>query len=214
MAIKAFDGDTSIRFIGATTADVSTSTINLPAGLEKDDVIIVATLSDDVSLPNYPTGYTEGQRGNVAGRNIYFMWAYKVMGSPPDSTATGLTSDSRTGHVALAFRNISPSTPLDVSPPPASGGGTGMPNSPSVTTSNKSAIVSLGFLDDDLVADTTAPSGYTLAVNHSFGTSGNGGTLMAAYLLNAVAGIYDPDAFGGSGNDEWVAATVALREKN
>jgi hypothetical protein len=202
-------GKKPLQFIGFSTAGVSTSSINIPTGTQPGDLVIVATLVDSLATaPATPTGYTLGQSGDLA---VDFMWAYKVMPNPVDATASGLRSDTEGGHIAMTFRNVDSTTPLDGSPPTRATNSNGMPQSPAVTTNDPGAIVIIGFLDDDIVNDTTAPSNWILAVNHTIGSSGSGGTLMAAYRITDSGGTYTPAAFGGSGDDVWVGVTIPLR---
>lgn len=210
--------DTSSYFFGndiSTITEVANTgrvtltgaSLTLPAGLQPGDLVIVASASDDLT-PNYPTGYTQGQRGRV---NVGYQWAYKFMGNPVDTTVSGLTNDVRTPHLAIAFRGVDPTTPLDATPPTVTTGGSGRPNSPAITTVTDTAwVISLGFLDDDNVASTvTAPTNYTFLAA-SQGSSG-GATVSAAYRVKTPAGAEDPGAFAAGGDDEWVAATLALR---
>jgi hypothetical protein len=103
--------------------------------------------------------------------------------------------------------------PLDVTTPGVSTGTVGMPNSPAITTvTNGDVIVSLGFLDDEVVASSvTAPAGYTLVGAAQYGGVENGATVMAAFTQQATAGNTNPGAFGGTGTDAWVGSTFALR---
>jgi hypothetical protein len=199
-----------IQFIGFSTAGVSTSSINIPTGTQPGDLVIVATFIDGFpSAPNTPTGYTLGQ--SSGSLDVDYMWAYKIMPNPVDTTASGLTPENEGGHIAITFRNVDQTTPLDVAAPTRATNNSGMPQAPAVTTINPGAVVILGFLDDDLVNNTTAPSNWTLAVNNTIGSSGAGGTLMGAYRITDSGGTYTPAAFGGSGTDLWVATTIPLR---
>jgi hypothetical protein len=106
-------------------------------------------------------------------------------------------------------------SPFDVTTPGVSTGAAGMPNSPAITTvTNGDVIVSLGFLDDEIVASSvTPPAGYTLIGAAQYGTIENGATVMAAFNQQATAGATNPGAFGsgGIGTDAWVGTTFALR---
>ena len=106
-------------------------------------------------------------------------------------------------------------SPFDVTTPGVSTGAAGMPNSPAITTiTNGDVIVSLGFLDDEVVASSvTPPAGYTLIGAAQYGTINNGATVMAAFNQQATAGATNPGAFGsgGIGTDAWVGTTFALR---
>jgi len=104
-------------------------------------------------------------------------------------------------------------SPLDVNTPAVSTGAAGMPNSPAITTvTNGDVIVSLGFLDDEVVASSVlAPTGYSLIGAAQYGSVENGATVMAAFRQQATAGLTNPGVFGGSGTDVWVGSTFALR---
>jgi hypothetical protein len=172
-------------------------------------VIIVG--GSDGTVQNLPTGYSNGQNG---ANGVEYRWSYKFMGTTPDTTATGLAGTSIA--MAFAFRGVNQSFPFDVNTPNvATDGGsvTGMPNSPSITTyGNSSVVLSIGWLDDDVVAaSVTAPTDFTLIRAAQYGSAGAGATIMAAYIQQPTAGVRDPGAFGGTGSDAWVGATVALR---
>jgi hypothetical protein len=183
------------------------SSITLPSGLQPGDLVIVASASDN-DTPDYATGYTPGQRDrpNSAG----YQWCYKFMGNPVDTTASGLTNDSRTPHLAIAFRGVDSTTPLDATSPAVASGESGSPNPPSITTAtNNAVVVALGFLDDDRVsASAGAPTNYTFAAASQ--SSSGGATVMAAFRTKTPAGSEDPGAFSTS-SDNWAAATLALR---
>jgi hypothetical protein len=131
------------------------------------------------------------------------------MGSTPDSTASGLSSGA---NMAIAFRYVNSNTVLD-STATAATNTTGMPDCPPITTVNdKSTIVAIGYLDDDVVASSIDfPGKYTLIGARQYGSSGSGGTVMAAYYNQLTAGTDNPDVFTGSGTDSWVGVTFALR---
>jgi hypothetical protein len=135
------------------------------------------------------------------------------MGATPDTTVTGLDSTGAI-HIAMVFRNVDTTTELDVtSPAVASNNSTGMPDPPSITTANDRAmVVVIGFLDDDIVT-ATAPTNFTLARTATYGSSGAGGTIMAAYRQKTPAGAENAGVFGGGGSDAWAAAALALRKR-
>jgi hypothetical protein len=195
-------GLATITLVGTPTTSATTS-ISLPTGLQQNDLVVICSVADSTTQ-SLPTGYTNGQNG--ASNSTNYRWSYKFMGVTPDTTATNLASSS--AHIAFAFRGVDTTTPLDVTSPAIATATSGMPNSPSITTTTDTAmIVAAGFLDDDAVAaSVTAPSTYTL-----INAAQNGATVMAAYKLKSPAGADDPAVFGGSGTDSWVGATFALR---
>ena len=194
-----------ITFIGS--AQSTTGTLTLPAGLQQNDLVIVASYRDD-STTTLATGYTAGQAGT--SNSVNYRWARKFMPATPDTTITGLDSTAVI-HIAMVFRGVNTTTPLDVASPTVATDDRDMPNSPSITTvTNNCMIVTIGYLDDDIVT-ATAPTNYTLARSANYGSSNAGGTAMAAYRLVTTAGAQNPGTFGGGGDDSWVAATIALR---
>lgn len=190
-----------ISLVGTPTTSTSTS-MSVPSGLAEKDLVIVASYANNTSQ-NLPTGFTNGQDGNVMSIT-YYRWSYRLMGSTPISSVSGLSSSS--AHVCFALRGVDSSTPLDVSVPNITDFFMGMPNPPAITTATAGAwIVAVGFLRADNITP-TAQSGYTL-----IGYQSNTGTVMVSYKVKSTAGSDDPAAFGGSGFDIWAAATFALR---
>jgi len=194
--------EATLEMVGSGTTSTGTS-ITLPSGLQQNDLVFVASIRGGTEMPNIPSGYTEGQSGDVNG--VQYQWSYKRMGSTPDSTVTGLTG---TAHVAFAFRGVDPDTIFDVTTPTAVSGTIGMPDVPGIsgsTTVSGCVIVGIGFLDDDAITP-TASKGTLIAY------ANNTNTIMAAYLTQAMAGmIYSTPEFSGSGSDDWVACAFVLR---
>jgi hypothetical protein len=195
----------SISLVGTSTG-VNTTTMDAPNGLQENDILFVASHSTSTSQA-LPTGFTSGQAGLAS--TVSYRWSYKIVGSTPDTTISGLTSSGK--HIAFAFRDIDTTNIFDVTTPAIATGTSGMPNSPSITTlNNDTIVVSIGFLDDDAIQESvTPPLGYTGA--RVLEATTDAGTLMVAYKVLDVAGTEDPGAFGGDGTDGWVGATFALR---
>jgi hypothetical protein len=201
-------GTCKISQVGSPTSS-TTTTINLPTGLQENDIVIIASMSDG-TVQTTPTTFTNGQNGT--SNSVNYQWSYKIMGATPDTTASGLAATSI--HIAFAYRNVDTTTPLDVASPTISTNTAGMPDPPSITTvTARDMIVALGFLDDDLVAASVTPPGnFSLITAAEYGSAGAGGTIMAAQVIQNVAGALDPGAFGSTGGDDaWVGATIALR---
>jgi hypothetical protein len=194
------------RILYAGNTSSTTTSINMPSGLQGGDIVIVATYLSG-STPATPTGYTLGQSGFT--NSVGYMWAYKRMGGVPDTTAGGLSAGVS---VAAVFRYVNVTTPID-SIATAISGTSGMPDCPEITTvKDRSTIVALGFLDNDVVASSVYfPKTYTLIGAYQYGTAGTGGTIMAAYYNQPAAGKNNPDVFTGTGTDAWVGTTFALR---
>jgi hypothetical protein len=197
-----------VSFVGTATSSTNSSTINLPSGLQEDDIVFIASFSDGSSV-NLPTGYTNGQTGTT--NTVGYRWSYKIMGATPDSTAAGLTSRSDTVHIAFALRGVS-SVIFDATTPSITTNTSGMPNPPSITTVTTFAkVIKLGFLDDDIVTNVGAPTGFDMIISATAGSAGAGGTIMAAFKTQDSPGSTGTGAFSGAGTDSWVGATFAIR---
>lgn len=148
-------------------------------------------------------------------------FAYLLIERNSQPQITGLTSYMTSQSIPWGGfnSNLNPvanavQRPFDVPSPAVSNGGTGMPNSPNINTvTSGDVIVSIGFLDDDVVASSvTPPAGYTLIRAAEYGSTNAGATVMAAFTIQATAGGANPGAFGSTGgNDAWVASTIALK---
>jgi hypothetical protein len=125
-ATRAYHGanlvwPSNIEYIASTNS--GGTSFNLPSGILPNDIVLVASMDDSAASLNYPTGYVQGQRGRP--NSTTYMWAYKRMGSPVDTTVSGLTNPTQGRHIAVVFRNVNTTTALDVSSPSVATGGTG-----------------------------------------------------------------------------------------
>ena len=152
---------------------------------------------------NLPTGYTNGQNGSSNG--VRYRWSYKRMGVTPDTTASGLSSNSVT--IAVVFRGVNTTTLLDVTPPARATDDRDEADPPSITTTtNNSMVVAVAFQRQQQTL--TAPTNFTLARTASRTT----GAVAAAYRIKTPAGAENPGVFGPNTLDsDWVATTFALR---
>jgi len=203
----------SIEFVGTPVeSSVSVSSINLPNGLQENDIVIVCGFLDGGSPPATPTGYTSiASVSDAADTSV----SYKIMGATPDTTASGLTNADDCAYIAFALRYVDTTTPLDVTATTAIGG-SGEPDPPSITpVSNNALILAIGHIDDDLLGTPNEPpTGYTSLLFGDFGVPGTGGSYAVAYKTLATAAAEDPSAFNlGSLTDDWNAITVALRPR-
>jgi hypothetical protein len=199
-----------ITFVGGTGRQtLSSGTLALPSGLQPGDLVIIATSSDTISNLGLAQGYTLG--GDIFETDTIFgRWCYKFMGSPVDTSASGLTNDSRTTHLAVAFRGVDPNNPLDVPATSEAISGQGLPNAPQIVTiTNNAMIVALGFHDDDLIANSIqAPTGYTFGAASQ--STSIGSTVMAAHKVLATAGAEDPPPFIDTNQNIDTVSAIAL----
>lgn len=192
------------KLVGTFASD-NTSSESLPAAIAEGDIVLVVCHQDNSAKTVTSTGYTTIYSSGGSENGRYY---YKVMGASPDGTITFNQTDGIA--IGQVWRGVNTSTPLDVTSTTATGV-TGMPNPPSITpTTDGCLIVIMGALDDDSVeSSVTAPSGFENILKQQ--DNSFVGTVMMATYLQSSAGAIDPDAFGGTGTDDWSAVTVALR---
>jgi len=208
----------SWTLVGSTSGVVpktgdTTQNFALPGTPLEDDIVIIA-LSCDSSLETY--GVTSGQSytdifratTNVPGYNL----AYKVMGVTPDSTVNMQRAVDVTAYAIQVWRGVDTSNVLDVTTPAVATGTSDSPDSPSITTVTDGALIfSFAFLDDDDATVSVTPTGYSNMVEGNTALGGvSGATVAFASKELASFGADDPSAWTLS-NDQWVAATIALR---
>lgn len=193
--------------------------ITLPGTPTEGDLIIVYGGGDCNNAGNNigvnTSGYTNIYRATDNIPNA--VMAYKVMGGTPDTTVNVNPSDCDpnardTAWIIELWSNVDTNTPIDATATTADGG-TGMPNSPSITTVTDGAfVITAGFLDDDDIATAvTPPSGYSNTTAEDSNGSPAGITIMTASKEVVSASSENPGVFGGGGNDQWHAVTAALR---
>ncbi len=209
--LPSLNETSAITIVGSVTTSNTSGSITLPTGLKENDVVIICSGADGGwGQGPIATGFTEiiqetGSSGDSAAM-------YKVMGATPDTTASGLDNDDRTIHIAIAFRYVDTSTPIDGTSTSASGT-SGDPNAPSQTTVTANALRCIfGFQDDDIVTmshswDGAAPVSYY----DNVGSSEGGGSIGFTTQRDVVAGAVNPAAFSSSGSDNWSCLHWALR---
>lgn len=179
--------------------------MSLPSGLQQDDLMILMVSSSASGNAPTSTGWTTGNSGTYGAMTYAWYWKYYESGD----TLT-LDVDNNELKICAAFRNVDPIYPFDTTSVIATGA-TGDPNAPSITTvTPMSFVVALGYLDDDNTA-ITVPTGYTLIANQIDDQANSKGSVAMAYKEIKVPGAEDPPTFGGTGTDEWVAISIALR---
>lgn len=221
-----------IEFVGAvanSAADGNNTTLDLSGlGLLENDVVVIiggisgqdggSSHNPGVSSAGWTEVYDEDHADNT---RFSFSINWKVMGASPDSSAAcrggaGAGSDA-CAYVALAFRNVDTTTPLDTtSQVTESSGASTNPNPPSISpvTGGCAIIAAAG----GNVADTTitAPSGYAALsqnVNFDVGSDTNPYTAAATYILKTRndSAPENPAAFTTWSSGLYFAATIALR---
>lgn len=143
--------------------------------------------------------------------------SYKRMTATPDTSftlpSTGNVADAQR-YTIQVFRNVDPTTPLDVTPVSATGSATGRPNPGSITPSTSGAYVLICAGGGAATgAAYTAPANYT--TNFLTGSTADTNDAMVGSGYRAwTSGAEDPAVYtGGTTNatDSWCAYTIALR---
>ena len=159
-------------------------------------------MGSDRWVCDLPSGFTLINDHDGGGTGQHGLLCYAE--NPGTSVGITFTGGSEGAAMAFCFEGVT--TPNDGSAEAT--GSTGMPDPVSLTTWPSAGIfLAVGMLDDDLVT-ATAPTDFTLISTFSWGSSGSGGTIMAAY--KEVGASTSPDAFGGGGDDAWWANSTRI----
>ena len=203
LTVSLSSQDSSIAYVNSAT--YSGSGYMFLSGIQANDFVMVASVatSDDTGTITATNAGTITKDQVNADSNPYHAVHYF------HATGTYTEINVYSGNwIAIAFRNVNTTTPLDVTTTKNSSGS--RPNPPAITTStDDTMIVAFGFIDDQSGVDTlTAPSGYTQAA-YNYNSSYNA-SVMAIYKALPSAGTDDPGQFGGD-TDSVTAMTFALR---
>jgi hypothetical protein len=203
---------TAVTFTAAIGASSEDKT--LPTGLQEDDLVIVATASDNSITISEDGTWTRLDTNVASAPGGYII--YKFMGAVPDTNVTIDQSNTTvTCGIIRAFRGVDLSTPFDNGINENSGA-TGSGNGPAHTTITPGCLRNLlTMIDDDDAGVITEPAGgWTDTVYVDTGqTSLSVGASIGWSLLDAEnTGAVDPGAWSSvSGNDGWRGAHFALR---
>lgn len=234
-----YDG---IIFVGYKYVTSISSTVNIDVGsgltggasstLQAGDFAVVAAVLCQVSsiyqdiAYSSGTGWTEDSALTVTDTQRCSMSVcYKYFTTTANSSVTfSKSSRADAGAIALAmvYRGVNSSTPLDVISTTATGANSVLANPPSITpTTDRSLVLGIGggahlsnldtFSSSDLVRDFVS-QGYA---NTYDGGSGDPTVGIGGINWNTGDGAIDPAAFSFSGSNSstnsWCAATMALR---
>lgn len=219
-----------ITFIGSREGSVINGgdvTLTVPGGLATDDLVVVAyAIGDndnlDFTMAMVTAGYTKVAdlfANDAQDCNLGVFW--KIMGATPDTSVVvdgqGGT-DAAVAAVAMFFRGVDTTTPMDVTPTTATAINTMHPNPPSIDHLNPAGLwtVIAGASGHTLAgAGTyTFPTGYTTDAIDRGADDTSDVTVGMGYRTNP-ADPEDPGVMTHSGADSTsfanCAATLALR---
>lgn len=216
----------AIQFVGYASTGITTSYISanqtfsiasLTGGIgttpQTGDLVVLLRASDDSTTSLAVSGYTQNvDRGvNTTLRDASLYVAYRLMGATPETSLSLYTPPSEnTVTIAMVFRGVDPTTPLD-----ATGASAiftnGVPDPPAVTTATNNAVSVVLAASSSGVTAVTSPTGYSTSVARAQGTRLAG---YACFRTVSPAGLENPAAFGGitpTTNYAAAAATILLR---
>jgi len=211
-------------FLGSATGTTSIDLTGL--GLQENDLILVATgwgAYTAYGISTDPGVITSGYTNNalVTYISLYqasekesrIRLAYKVMGATPDSSVsmTNVThsGETFTNTVVYAWRRINPTSPLSATTTTSTGEFPASPDSPSITPSTASIVISVGINKTGSGPEIGTSSGMTNYVsNVNYAGDGSSQVFIASRYVGS--GAYDPAAFSGYGTT-WCTATLALK---
>ncbi len=190
-----------------------TETVTLPGTPQEGDIVVVVAASDQADggtpVDISTSGYTKWLTGNNFPRGVI---GWKRLGASPDSSvAIERTNRAYNTCWAVQVWRGGDSSQPDAALVTASGG-SGDPNSPSITTTSDDALVlSFGLLDDDSATLNNPPTGYSNAIlQNANAAAGSSCTVMIASKEVATAGAENPGVWDTSHSDAWYAGTLAL----
>lgn len=198
-----------------TTSSWNTSVLTLPAGLQQYDIVFVyTTLNTGTAAPNTPTGFTsyDTRTGNTNQCNTNLT--YKIMGSTPDTTVSGLSTTANC-NIALALRNIDSSilTGLVASNNNATTGNPVTPNYQS-RQYRSFGLISLGFKANyvpltwpiptfELTNVTVTASGATAALGFIDLSAFTSGVSTGSYTISSPGSGYSRSQFTSLGGSKF-----------
>lgn len=222
----------AISFVGsasATAIDGGNPSIDLTAiaGLAQNDLVIVgyvigAGTNNDIDMSiSSPIDYTEiadlFSNDNIEANLGVFR---KFMGETPDTTVVCVgdgNANSGVAAVAMAFRGVDTTTPMDVAATTATGLSSMHPDPPSIdwVTANTWTVIVGASGHGQNVRSYTFPTGYTTNAIDATGNDLNDGTVGIGYKT-APSDPENPGVMTLAGTDSatyaWAAVTIALRE--
>lgn len=223
----------AISYVGGVTAGAAGSTTNITISLSgtltggsdsspsAGDLVIVTIAvghtNDAISTVVVTADYTPLTILNADdSRDIQLGVEYKFMGETPDTSVVISGSDNASDAIAYTvqvFRGVDQTTPMDVTPVPATGTNFGRPDPGPITPATTGAwiVINTG-------ASNFSATGFTYSEMTNVLTSAGSDTtdviVGSGYYTAWSSGEFDPaaDTTGSnSTNDSWAAYTLALR---
>lgn len=220
----------AISVVGSPTTNQGNSsdfTVDVPSEtILAGDYIVVAAFhceSEDNTW-GVPSGMdgewvSELQCGQTPPSNPGVQVFFELCsGGESGSRGSDGTFNGGWGAICFILRGVDATTPLDVTPTTVQSSSTGQPNPPAITPSSDNCmILAVGVKDDasnNAQTVSSYSSGYSTIQSFVHHQENVGGLLaVCATILSGGSGVAEnPGTITGSlGNDEWAAASIALR---
>lgn len=201
----------TISMIGTPTTvnlgSATTGSLTLPSGLQLGDVVFVG-IGSDGATPADVAGWTTIST-NTAGDTQYGKLYAKRMTASPDTTFAISGVATASVGIAVAYRNTNDLSLYEAFTY-AEAATSGSPNATVVTTTTAPHVVQAwGWVDDDNIAATAAPSGYSNLTTIISSTAGY--NMMFANKAISGATSEDPGLFTTTATDGWAAVALAIK---
>lgn len=191
---------------GNNNANSTNHTVNLPAGIQASDLLIVFFVCDANPTITFPEGWTELFHATYVNALNFATW-YRVADGEEGATIVVTTSASeRSAHTSYRISGYAGT------PEAATYGGSGYFPDPPNLTPTWGAKDTLWFACEGNDANKTVtvyPTDYTDGRNDYANNFAGCGVGTARRELNAES--EDPNNFTISGNEQFVGATVAIQ---
>ena len=198
------DGDALVFIDSSTPIDLTT------AGVQAGDLVVISITSDDkLDVDATFTGMTlTNLAGSTNLQSPGVILRYGIWQSGNSNPYVSSYTVGEGGRPAVVLASIFRNTNTSLLNSATATGTAGMPDSPSLSSvSGTKLIVSTGHLDDDFVAS-SAGSGYTLATMQAASRGATACSGAIQYKITSTSTTENPPAFGGTGSDQWWAATL------
>jgi hypothetical protein len=224
--LRASSGGTisPIEIVGIAFANGNANGSNLDCsltgiGMAENDLLVVAFIGHDLlgSPPTIGTTPNVTAVETVTVDDISTRLVYEVQGSSPRTLARISSSDyGRAAILAIAFRGVDTSTPMDVTPPSATSAISDIASPPAITPASDGVMVVSFMSGSAFTSATSSPNRYPGAsYSTSVGVEDNDNILS-----DIAIGCYSqwkgdqftvPDLTGASPSNASVCWTIALR---
>jgi hypothetical protein len=189
----------------------TTHTINLPAGIQSGDLLLIFWTDETTSstAPTTPSGFTQLYT-QTTSNEVRRAW-YKIANGTESATINVTGGDERSAHISYRIaKNTYIGTP-EVGT--VATGTSNAPNPPSLSPTWPLAhtLWIAASHSEGNTAAMTGPSGYTGLIQSNTGSTGSSNSTTATAHLFSQSSSQDPGTFSLSTSRPWAANTIAIR---